>query len=641
MKKTVLLIMLIGFVFTAYSQKQYKIKKKVNLSRDIVNNGVANNLPEPILNYDKSVNDDVSRLYIGKAANYRTVRKEDTRAISYNPELDIITVTFILDPSTYGTNATDIGMIYSADHGETWSEPVVIIDNGDSFINDYPGGIIFNPEGNTVVEDAYGVMSTISHVGGDWGYKMWASMTLGGDDQDIEISHNPNNEEDGYWNQFGLTQIGDQVRCMSMLPTGVWEHYQTASLQPIYGDFEGNDFSWDESQLIDMDLYQNSENGDMAWTGGFQGNDSGMGMEWSEDGVIGYIWMVGVTDDEATGFQPLIYRTEDSGNSWDFIELDFLSDEMQEFFEPYTPELSNGLRIPFVEETSGAVDYHGDLQMFLIAGAHSIDVTEYPDSTGYSIQYPGDLFKMVINTDGMQDIMWIDSLHTQNVVTTTEGNYAGDGWQHRISLAKNKFANEFFITWTDTRSGNGVENNIHPDVFGWSTNIHTGAQSEIISFTEESLYEQYYFFTYGAEKAIYNEETNIYTIPFLQAVNPSEFVGNSQGDPVSLSYIAGIEFPALGDYVGVNDLNSVSSFSVTQNTPNPFNGTTTIRISTETSSLVTVEVSNIIGQTIYTLNSTVNGTKEIELNSNDMEAGVYFYTVTVGNETITKKMIVK
>jgi hypothetical protein len=55
-----------------------------------------------------------------------------------------------------------------------------------------------------------------------------------------------------------------------------------------------------------------------------------------------------------------------------------------------------------------------------------------------------------------------------------------------------------------------------------------------------------------------------------------------------------------------------------------------------------VEVSNIMGQTIYVVNGgTVNGTKEIILNSNDMEAGVYFYTVTVGNESITKKMIVK
>ncbi|MCK5777097.1 MAG: T9SS type A sorting domain-containing protein [Bacteroidales bacterium] len=55
-----------------------------------------------------------------------------------------------------------------------------------------------------------------------------------------------------------------------------------------------------------------------------------------------------------------------------------------------------------------------------------------------------------------------------------------------------------------------------------------------------------------------------------------------------------------------------------------------------------IEVSNIVGQTIYTSHEgSVNGSKEITLNANNMEAGVYFYTVTVGNNKMTKKMIVK
>ncbi|NOR86079.1 MAG: hypothetical protein GQ527_00575, partial [Bacteroidales bacterium] len=321
MKKILLLVMAVSFVFTGFAQKQFQVKQQLKLNKEIVDNGTQNNLPTPILN-DKSVNEEIDRIEVGVAANFRTVRKEDTRAISYNPELDIITVTFVLDPVTYGTNATDIGMVYSTDHGQTWSDVVVIIDNGDDYVNDYPSGIIFNPAGNTNVEDAYGVMQDISHVGGDWGYKMWASMTLGGENQEIVVSHNPDNIEDGYWNQYGLTQIDDQVRCLSMLPQGDWGNYQSAELQPIFGDFNGTDFTWDESQLIEMDLYQNSADGQMAWIGSYQGHDGGIDMAWSNNGNIGYMWMIGVNNDEATGYQPLIYRTEDGGDSWDFVEID-------------------------------------------------------------------------------------------------------------------------------------------------------------------------------------------------------------------------------------------------------------------------------------------------------------------------------
>ena len=127
----------------------------------------------------------------------------------------------------------------------------------------------------------------------------------------------------------------------------------------------------------------------------------------------------------------------------------------------------------------------------------------------------------------------------------------------------------------------------------------------------------------------------------MQTISPTEFSSNGAGDPITVNFITGIEFAALGEHVGVNDMNTVSGFSVTQNTPNPFNGTTTISVSSQTASAVSIEVSNIMGQTIYNVNSTVNGTKEITLSADHMEAGVYFYTVTVGNEKITKKMIVK
>ena len=639
MKKILLFTLLLSFVSLGISQnkEQVSLLKK---SKDI-NTTLINNMPAPQLN-TKAVNDDISRIEIGVATDFRTVRREDTRAISYNPELDIISVTMILDPATYGTNATDIGMFYSTDRGETWEGPVVIIDNGDAYVNDYPSGIIFNPEGNVDPMESFGIMQNIAHVGSDWGYKMWASMNLNGNNQAIEVVHNPDNIEDGYWNQYGLTQIFDEVRCMSMLPQGDWGNYTSAELQPVYGEFSGTDFDWDYSDLIEMDLYQDGIDGTMAWIGGYRGFDGGLDMAWSDDGQTGYIYLVGSTNDNATGYQPIIYKTIDGGGSWDLIELDFLTDEMQNFFDPYIIEATGGLMIPRFFESVSAVDYHGDLQLFAAIGAHSADVTVYRDSLGYAWQYPGDLFSLTIDDDGVKDIMWIDSLYTDNIDDDDEGSYAGNGWNHRLSLAKNEYRNEFFLSWTDTRNVESFDINAEPDIFTWSKNVYSGDVSDVNCITEGTLYETFYFFTYGAENAIYDEETMTYTVPYITAVTPGEFASNGAGDPITFNYVAGVEFPALNDYVSVNELNQSVGFEVSQNQPNPFNGNTTIEVKTQKAEQVMLEVSNIMGQTVYALDAgTISGTQNIILTSDNMEAGIYFYTVTIGNESITRKMIVE
>lgn len=639
--KRILLFMMV-LALTMGTMAQNKVQTNLLKKSKDINTTVFNNLPTPELNH-KAVNEEVDRIQVGTANDFRTVRREDTRAISYNPELDLICITFVLDPTTYGTNATDVGMFYSTDRGQNWTGPVVVIDNGDSYVIDYPSGIVFNPADNTNVENAYSVMQDIAHVGGDWGYKMFASMTLGGADQDIEVVHNPDNIEDGYWNQYGLTQIDQEVRCMSMLPQGDWSAYTSAELQPVFAEFNGSSFDWDYSTLIDMDLYQNSEDNIMAWIGGYRGFDGGLDMAWSDNGEIGYMYMVGVTNDNPSGYQPIIYKTTDAGDNWDLIELDLFTDEMQDFFEPYIIEATGGTMIPQFFETASVVDYHGDLQIFAAIASHSANVLVYGDSLGFGYTNdPGNLFNLTIDDDGLKEIIWIDSLNTENIDDADEGSYAGNGWNHRVSIAKNDFENEIFCTWLDTRNVADFTINAEPDIFGWSRNIYTGEQSETVCFTEGTLYEKFYYFTYGAERAIYNVDDDTYTIPYLQSVSPGEFASNGAADPITFNYITGIEFPAIGDYVGINEYDQLASFEVSQNQPNPFNGSTSIEITTEVASPVSIEITNIMGQTVKTIKAgTINGSQNIIITSESLEAGVYFYTVTVGSEKITKKMILK
>lgn len=89
-------------------------------------------------------------------------------------------------------------------------------------------------------------------------------------------------------------------------------------------------------------------------------------------------------------------------------------------------------------------------------------------------------------------------------------------------------------------------------------------------------------------------------------------------------------------------MSTTSSIEVAQNTPNPFSTFTTVTVNSTTVANVMVEVSNLMGQSVYAINAgTINGSMNIDIPAANLEAGVYFYTVTIGGESVTKKMIVK
>jgi hypothetical protein len=77
-----------------------------------------------------------------------------------------------------------------------------------------------------------------------------------------------------------------------------------------------------------------------------------------------------------------------------------------------------------------------------------------------------------------------------------------------------------------------------------------------------------------------------------------------------------------------------------QNYPNPFNSTTQIRYSLPTASNIKIEVYNLQGQKVSTLE---NGKKEpgyhsVIWNAANYSGGIYFYTMTIGDYVATKKM---
>ncbi len=92
------------------------------------------------------------------------------------------------------------------------------------------------------------------------------------------------------------------------------------------------------------------------------------------------------------------------------------------------------------------------------------------------------------------------------------------------------------------------------------------------------------------------------------------------------------------------DVNEVPKqvFTMSQNIPNPAVNTTSITVSTEVEGSISLSISNLLGQAVYQENVDNNSHSHIfNVNVSNFDSGIYFYTVKIGNNSVTKKMLVK
>jgi len=86
---------------------------------------------------------------------------------------------------------------------------------------------------------------------------------------------------------------------------------------------------------------------------------------------------------------------------------------------------------------------------------------------------------------------------------------------------------------------------------------------------------------------------------------------------------------------------AINTYSLSQNYPNPWNPTTTIKYSIPKSGLVTLKVYDITGKGIATLlnENQSPGTYSIDFQGAELSSGIYFYRLQAGNYSDTKQMI--
>ncbi len=87
-----------------------------------------------------------------------------------------------------------------------------------------------------------------------------------------------------------------------------------------------------------------------------------------------------------------------------------------------------------------------------------------------------------------------------------------------------------------------------------------------------------------------------------------------------------------------NDLD----FAIGQNIPNPFENNSVISYTLENAANVSVSFTDVSGKTVRTINngSQNAGTYTLTIDAADFAEGVYFYTFTIGEKQVTKRMVV-
>lgn len=99
-----------------------------------------------------------------------------------------------------------------------------------------------------------------------------------------------------------------------------------------------------------------------------------------------------------------------------------------------------------------------------------------------------------------------------------------------------------------------------------------------------------------------------------------------------------------GGTVGIQDEETIenpTSFSLSQNFPNPFNPTTTIQFSMPQAGDVTLKIYNLLGEEVKTLVNEYKqmGNHSVQFNANNLASGLYLYRLQASSFVETKKMI--
>ncbi len=287
---------------------------------------------------------------------------------------------------------------------------------------------------------------------------------------------------------------------------------------------------------------------------------------------------------------------------------------------------------------------------------HSLSVDKWGNPhIGVAIGYSNGGYSISTGIDSLINIYDIYSVdggaHFVGVylgpIKTFRGTWATYTSDNRTYISSTQTGDKMFFTWNDTRI-DGVTDNQNPDVYARGFDLVKNKITAdngvnacnnvtfLCDITQEAYWQctSHYIFT----------DDNKYTIPicvqwFADASLDSRFKYIPDFSYVDGDFSVDVNNPGfpVGIEQKTNDLASLNVY------PNPVRDRATVSISLNKSASVSIELTNLLGQQVMSMNKgTMNaGPQQFNIDASSLSSGVYFITVRANGQKYTQKMIVE
>lgn len=562
-------------------------------------------------------NKNISRSAIGSSANVFGVLLSQQNCLDYSPSLDMLLFTHRKSIDVTPGNTGFIQASYSLNQGATWNFQMVYEDN--TQLGRYPSGVIYNPIGNTDTANAFAVVAGCATSGGVWASNYFASETFAGTNNNVNILMETSGLDNLVRNHMNIATDGT-VRIYGQRNTDDGTNFTGFKTIIYTGVFNSTTNAWTWTEQEHIPPYMNDSQG-------FPKGYSSPGMVWSKDGQTGFLVFVGTdsTAPEPHAYNPIVFKTTNGGTNWtkqppyNFSLLPAIDTTLTEV------QGTSGIkRAHFTNIEDLTIDANGNLHLLTYVRSH---FSANLDSAQFFYAYTnieGILFHVYQTATG-----W-NANEVATVVAKDDDTFVSTLWfDARPQISKTPDETKIVFAWLDTDPILSP-NNYYPDINVQFYDITNSQRSDAVNLTKGTNFDGSNYYMFLAPWSKY-DAINSVIIPHITVSD----IGATDADPVFHFYFRGIGMPT-----SINELSKVENLSVSQNYPNPANDLTMIDINLNKPSTVSIEIFNVLGQTVHTQSKNLSAGKHtVTVNVQNFDNGLYFYTVRAANSVVTKRMI--